>query len=91
MHHGGCGRRPERSVRHEAQVCFLFGQEVYHYLVSSSQDGDTIASTVNAAKSNPQFIGVLTQCSVKAANLDRASVPVAFLQRVSQDWPDSTA
>jgi hypothetical protein len=53
--------------------------------VSSNQDGDTIASTVNAAKSIPQFIGVLTQCSVKAANLDRASVPVAFLQGVARD------
>jgi hypothetical protein len=64
---------------------FFFEDEVYHYLLPSSRSDDTIAATVKAAKSIPQFIGVLTQCSVKAANLDRASVRSDFLQGVARD------
>jgi hypothetical protein len=63
---------------------FFFEDEVYHYLLSTSRSDEMITATVKAAKSIPQFIGVLTQCPTEARKLDRASVPLDFLQAVAR-------
>jgi hypothetical protein len=64
---------------------FFFEHEVYHYLLSTNSGVGAIAATVKAAKSIPQFVGVLTRCSAEHVELARTSVSVDFLQDLARN------
>jgi hypothetical protein len=76
--------RDDPYVARLARVFFL-GREVYHYLLSSDPSEDTIAATLKAAKSIPQFIGVLTKYPFPAPTLERVSVASDVMEGLARD------
>lgn len=76
-------RRDDPSISSFPGV-FFFEREVYHFLLSSDREDD-IMSTLHAAHSIPQFVGVLTRYPGDRAGLERASVSQDVLQELARD------
>lgn len=63
---------------------FFSDREVYHFLLSSDREG-SILSTLHAAHSIPQFVGVLSRCPVHRSTLEHASVTRDLLESLARD------